>query len=95
MIGCYFTFLGYILELCLTDLLDKRYRPDIGFGLLPWFNINWQGSEYGNIISVALGWLNLELTLIFFSEDYYYGVLEDEIEKHLNNDSEDEDENNS
>ena len=70
-----------MIEICLTDLLDKRYNDERTIKLIPGFDIAWSGSGEGRIVMLILSWLNLELSVIAFDIDYYCDVLEDAIKK--------------
>ena len=81
MLGFIFTFFSLVVEVFLIDTLDRRYSKDVGIAVLPWLTIKWADVGEGKVVSLGVGWLNLELDILFFDEDTYYDELERLIEE--------------
>lgn len=74
--------LGWIfIQITLLDLLDLRYSKEREIRLLPFINIIVSGESNTRIYMLALGWLNLELSIMALDIDHYLDMFEDAIEK--------------
>ena len=77
MIGIDFHIGWLLVQVILTDLLDKRYNKQRTLKFLPTLDLCWFPVGESHIVSLIISWLNLELSFIFCDFDYYCDSLEE------------------
>lgn len=90
-----FCFGWLFFQFTLLDLLDLRYSREREIRLLPFINFITYGEGEGRVLVFAIGWLNLEFSVMILDVDHYVDQLEeflkDAEELQNNKKSEDED----